>query len=68
MKSRKFKDKISNSEYYKYQNIAPDGFILLPEELIEELKDFDVWKTFKHDENFLESRSIDIVKGWYKDI
>ena len=38
------------------------------EELIEELRDFDVWKTFKHDENFLESRSIDIVKGWYKDI
>ena len=68
MKSKKFEDKINNSEYYKYQNIAPDGFILIPKEVIQDLRDFDNWKEFKNDENYLEKRSIEVIKQWYRDI
>lgn len=41
-------EKIENSGFYKYQGIAPEGFILVPVEVIEELRDFDNWKEFKH--------------------
>ena len=42
-------DKIKFSSYYKYQGIAPEGFILIPEEILEELENFDNWKEFKGD-------------------
>ena len=38
------KEKIENSHYYKYDGIAPEGFILVPEQTLERLKDFDYWK------------------------
>jgi hypothetical protein len=46
-------EKIKNSHYYKYQGIAPEGFVLIPEEVLEKLKDFDTWKEWKHDNEVL---------------
>jgi hypothetical protein len=46
-------EKIKYSHYYKYQGIAPEGFILIPEEALEHLKDFDTWKEWKHDPSIL---------------
>lgn len=43
------KDKIKNSHYHKYDGIAPEGFILIPEQTLERLKDFDYWKEWKYD-------------------
>ena len=34
----------------KFEGIAPDGFILVHEKTLEELKDFDVWKAWKNEE------------------
>ena len=30
--------------------MAPEGYVLLREEVLEELKDFDVWKAWKNEE------------------
>lgn len=40
-------ERIQNSGYYKYQGIAPEGFKLIPDQVLEDLKDFDNWKDFK---------------------
>jgi len=34
----------------KYEGVAPDGFILISEGALEELKVFDTWKEWKNDE------------------
>lgn len=34
----------------KFVGIAPEGFILVHEKTLEELKDFDRWKSWKNDE------------------
>lgn len=34
----------------KYDGIAPDGFILIIEGALEELKVFDIWKEWKNNE------------------
>jgi hypothetical protein len=34
----------------RYSGIAPEGFVLLTEEAIEKLKDFDIWKKWKNNE------------------
>jgi hypothetical protein len=58
------KDRIEYSCYYKYQGIAPEGFILLPLEIMEDLQDFDNWKDFKSNPyQWLESRSKEILKN-----
>jgi hypothetical protein len=54
------KEKIKDSHYYKFQGIAPEGFILIPEEVLEKLRDFDTWKEWKHDNNIL----IDFIKEY----
>lgn len=60
------KDKIENSGYYKYQGIAPEGFILIPEGIIEELKDFENWKEFKSSGGYdwIEKKSKEILKNY----
>jgi len=40
--------KIKESNYYKYAGIAPEGFVLIPIEVIEILDSFDEWKEFKY--------------------
>ncbi len=58
-------EKIENSGFYKYQGIAPEGFILVPVEVIEDLQDFDNWKEFKN-EGFawLDERSKQALKKY----
>jgi len=57
-------EKIENSGYYKFQGIAPEGFILLPESVVEDLKDFDNWKEFKlRGYAWLEERSKKALKS-----
>jgi hypothetical protein len=58
------RQKIEDSKWNKYEGIAPDGFILVPTELIERLRDFDEWKEFKHDPNWIADKSKEIVKAW----
>ena len=34
----------------RYTGIAPEGYSLVRNEVLEELKDFDVWKAWKNEE------------------
>lgn len=34
----------------KFNGVAPEGFVLVHEKTLEELKDFDKWKMWKNDE------------------
>lgn len=53
------KEKIKNAHYHKFNGVAPDGFILVPIEILEKLKDFDVWKEWKGNDNVLREMIID---------
>jgi len=33
----------------KYEGIAPEGFVLVHEKTLEDLKDFDTWKEWKNE-------------------
>jgi len=55
------KQKIEHSEYYKFQGIAPEGFVLVPIELIEELKDLNNWLDFKNKPDWIEEKSKKIL-------
>jgi len=57
-------ERIKNSHYYKFKGIAPEGFMLVPEEVLEKLKDFETWKEWKHDNNIL----IDLIKEYCNNI
>jgi hypothetical protein len=37
-------------EVRKFDGVAPEGFVLVHEKTLEELKDFDKWKSWKHNE------------------
>jgi len=32
----------------KYEGLAPEGFLLLCEKTLEDLKDFEIWKSWKN--------------------
>lgn len=51
------RERVENSSYYKFSNVAPEGFVLVPIEVIESIKDFETWKEFKHEKNFIENKS-----------
>ena len=34
----------------RYNGVAPEGYTLVRNEVLEELKDFDVWKAWKNEE------------------
>ena len=34
----------------KFEGIVPEGFVLVHEETLNELKDFEVWKEWKHNQ------------------
>jgi len=38
----------------KFDGVAPEGFILVHEKTLEELKDFDKWKSWKNNEISIE--------------
>jgi hypothetical protein len=37
-------------EVRKFGGVAPEGFVLVHEKTLEELKDFDTWKMWKHNQ------------------
>jgi hypothetical protein len=37
-------------EVRKFGGVAPEGFILVHEKTLENLKDFDTWKMWKHNQ------------------
>ena len=45
-----------------YSDEKEGNSIVIPLELIEELKDFDVWKEFKNNHSFLNDRGCKIIK------
>lgn len=47
------KERIEHSHYYKYQGVTPEGFILIPEQTLERLKDLDYWMEWKDNPNIL---------------
>jgi hypothetical protein len=34
----------------KFEGIAPNGFVLVHEKTLEDLKEFEVWRDWKHNE------------------
>jgi hypothetical protein len=45
-----------------YSDKKEGNSVVIPLELIEELKDFDVWKEFKNNPSFLNDRGCEIIK------
>ena len=37
-------------EVRKFGGVAPEGFILVHEKTLESLKDFEIWKMWKHNQ------------------
>jgi hypothetical protein len=37
-------------EVGKFDGVAPEGFVLVHEKALEQLKDFDTWKMWKHNQ------------------
>ena len=35
---------------YRFSGCAPEGFVLVHEKTLDDLKDFDIWKQWKNDE------------------
>jgi len=60
--TEEIKEKIKNAHYHKFGAVAPDGFVLIPVETLERLKDFEVWKEWKHNPKILEQHAIDDLK------
>lgn len=58
------KFKIKNSHYYKFGGIAPEGFVMIPLETLERLKDFDYWKEWINDNSILERDAIEDTKNF----
>ena len=52
---------LSNQNYNKFQGTSPEGFVLVPYEMIQELKNFDTWVEFKNsDMDWIEKKSAEI--------
>ncbi len=39
----------------KFAGCTPEGFVLVHEKTLEDLKDFDIWKNWKNDEISIET-------------
>ena len=40
----------SKQKYNKFKGVSPEGMVLVPYEVLEELKNFDTWMEFKYAE------------------
>jgi|688.fasta_scaffold30762_5 hypothetical protein len=58
----KIRDKIKESHYRKFQRVAPEGFIIIPEVTFEKLKDFEFWKEWRNNPNILFDESVKDTK------
>jgi hypothetical protein len=57
------KEKLKDSNYYKFVGIAPDGFVLVPHEVIDILDDFEEWKDFKYRKlEWIEEKSKQVLR------
>lgn len=56
-------EKIENSHFHKYDGITPEGFLLIPEQTLERLKDFETWKEWKNNPSILKKMMIDDLKN-----
>ncbi len=63
MKS-KIKHKIENSHYYKFGGIAPEGFVMIPKQTLDRLKDFYFWKEWVINDRILHDQSIEDTKDF----
>ena len=60
----KIKHKIINSHYFKFGGNAPEGFLLIYEQTLKRLENFDNWKKWKENPNFLEKWMIEDTKNF----
>ena len=57
------KEKLKDTNYYKFAGIAPDGFVLVPTEVIDILDDFEEWKDFKYRKlEWIEEKSKQVLR------
>ena len=57
------KEKLKDSNYYKFAGIAPNGFVLVPHEVIDLLDDFEEWKDFKYRKlEWIEEKSKQVLR------
>jgi hypothetical protein len=57
------KEKLKDTNYYKFAGIAPDGFVLVPHEVIDMLDDFEEWKDFKYRKlEWIEEKSKQVLR------
>ncbi len=61
--NKMIQERIEYSGYNKYNGIAPEGFTLIPNEVLEKLKDFDVWKEWKYNPELLTTLSKEFLKN-----
>ena len=59
--TEEIKDKIKKAHYLTLLGNIPEGFIMVHEQVIEDLKDFDNWKDFKYNSNYIEEKNIEKV-------
>ena len=59
--TEEIKDKIKKAHYLKLLGNIPEGFVMVHEQVIEDLKDFDNWKDFKYNSNYIEEKNIEKV-------
>lgn len=45
-------------EVSKFGGVAPEGFVLVHEKTLEDLKNFDVWKMWKNNETSIKKLNI----------
>ncbi len=45
-------------EVLKFGGVAPEGFVLVHEKTLEDLKNFDVWKMWKNNETSIKKLNI----------
>ena len=57
------KEKLKDTNYHKFAGIAPDGFVLVPREVIDMLDDFVEWKDFKYRKlEWIEEKSKQVLR------
>ena len=57
------KEKLKDTNYYKMAGIAPEGFVLVPTEVIDMLDDFEEWKDFKYRKlEWIEEKSKQVLR------
>ena len=57
------KEKLKDTNYYKMTGIAPEGFVLVPTEVIDMLDDFEEWKDFKYRKlEWIEEKSKQVLR------